>query len=208
MPLRSFQAHYQFAGSQKTAALPEWLADSKDDRFGGDLGLTQTTRVSVHQTKVRLLAAAIDAEEAELGRNLHLEDVDAALVERGLSSCVERHRATWRRLEKRPVPTFEHAFELHAPSGSEPAFLQCPEPEGEPVEVTDGLRLLPDLGFSVPAQVPAASEADLACQLMGYAGRLWYYRGRPTSSRPLGQTVAVDVPGRPAWRVGMNSACC
>lgn len=201
MPLRSFHVHYRFEGARKTAPLPEWLADSVDDRFGGDLGLTQTTRVSAHQTKLRLLAAAIDAVEAELGHGLNPGEVDAALVERGLSSCVERHRAAWEQLAEGPVPTFEHAFELRAPSGHEPAFLQCPEPGGEPVEVTDGLRLLPDLGFSVPARVPAADEAGLAFQLMGYAGRLWYYRGKPTSSRPLGQAVAVDVPGRPAWRV-------
>jgi hypothetical protein len=199
--MRSFNVRYRFVGAEKSASLPEWLADSMDDRFGGDIGLTQTTRVSVHQTKVRLLAAALDAVETERGSELSADEVDAALVERGLLSCVERHRAVWSRLATAPAPTFEYAFDLYAPSGREPAFLQCPEPEGDPVKIMDGLRLLPDLGFSVPAQLPAGNEADLVFQLMGYAGALWYYRGKPITSRPLGQAVAVEVPGRPAWRV-------
>jgi hypothetical protein len=206
MLLRSFNVRYRFAKTEKSAPLPEWLADSMDDSFGGDIGLTQTTRVSVHQTKVRLLAAALDAVETEQGNELSAEEVDAALVERGLLSCVERHRAVWSRLvtepEPQPVPSFEYAFDLYAPSEQEPAFLQCPRPKGvPPVEIADGLRLLPDLGFSVPAQMSAAGETDLAFQLMGYAGALWYYKGKPTTSRPLGQAIAVEVPGRPAWRV-------
>jgi hypothetical protein len=201
MSLRSFQIRYRFGAGEKLASLPAWLADSMDDRFGGDIGLTQTTRVAVHQTKVRLLAAALDAVETARGCALYADEVDASLVERGLLSCIERHGDVWRRLTMEAVPTFEYAFDLYAPSGQEPAFLQCPQPAGEPLKVMDGLRLLPDLGFSVPAQVSMADETDLAFQLMAYAGALGYYRGRPITSRPLGQAVAVDVPNRPAWRV-------
>src|SRR5690348_17681592 len=107
MSLRTFQVHYRFAGADKTAPLAEWLADSMDDRFGGDLGLTQTTRVSVHQTKVRLLAAALDAVETERGSELSADEVDATLVEHGLLSCLDRHRVVWTRLAAGPVPTFE-----------------------------------------------------------------------------------------------------
>ena len=203
MPLRSFSVRYRFAGTSKVAFVPEWLADSVDDRFGGELGVTQTTRVAVHQTKLRLLAAALDAVIDERGIQLGLDDVDAALVESGLLSCVERHRAAWERIvgSSQAMPSFEHAFKLRAANPAEPAFLQCPEfDDSKKVEIGEGLRLLPDYGFSVPAQASPANDAELAFQLMGYAGRLWYYKGRPVSSRPLGQAVAVDVPGRPAWR--------
>lgn len=211
MSLRSFPVRYRFAGADKVGFLPEWLADSVDDRFGGELGLTQTTRVAVHQTKVRLLAAALEAVMDERGIDLTIpDDIDAMLVESGLLACVERHRAAWKRIVEpnQPVPGFEHAFELRAADPAEPAFLQCPGPppkndEGVEAkkEVGQGLRLLPDHGFSVPAQVPPADDTELAFQLMGFAGRLWYYKGKPVTSRPLGQAVAVDVPGRPAWRV-------
>lgn len=204
MPLRSFPVRYRFAGADKTAFLPEWLADSVDDRFGGELGLTQTTRVAVHQTKLRLLAASVDAAMDERGiDHLSIDDIDAAMVESGLLAAIERHRAAWGRIVEpgKPVPSFGHAFELQAADPAEPAFLQCPGPPEEPGEVGEGLRLLPDHGFSVPAQVSPADDTELAFQLIGFAGRLWYYKGKPVASRPLGQAVAVDVPGRPAWRV-------
>lgn len=201
MPLSSFCVQYRFGGVLKSARLPEWLSDSVQDDFGGDIGLTQTTRVSVHQTKVRLLAAAIDAVETERDQEVGIDEIDAALVEHGLITCIERHRGAWKRLVDGPVPTFEYVFDLLAPRAEEPAFLQCPKPQGDPIKITDGLRLLPDLGFSVPAQVPVSGETDLAFQLAAFAGGLGYQRGRPITSRPMGQTVAVDVPGRPAWRV-------
>lgn len=197
--MRSFNVQYWFDGFRKSGSLPEWLADSMDDCFGGDIGLTQTTRVCVHQTKVRLLAAAIDAMASD--HVIGADEVDAAFVEQGLLACVARHKARWPALTELPMPGFEHAFALHAPNPRDPAFLQCPDPGGEPFEVAEGMRLLPDLGFSVPAHVPASDDAGLAFQLMANAGRLGYIKGRPTTSRPLGQTVAVDVPGRPAWRV-------
>lgn len=187
-----------FGGSAKRAPVPEWLANSFDDRFGGEIGLTQTTRLCVHQTKVRLLAAALDVLA---DREIRREEITPAFVEEGLQGCVARHRERWPHLTKDPVPTFDYAFALFAPDDCEPAFLQCPRPSGEPFEVAEGIRLLPDLGFSVPAQVAPRDDAGLAFQLMANAGRLGYVKGRPTTSRPLGQAVAVDVPGRPAWRV-------
>ncbi len=196
--MRSFDVPYMFGGSVKRAPMPEWLADSYDDRCGGEIGLIQTTRLCVHQTKVRLLAAALDALA---DREIRPEDITPAFVEEGLQACVARHRERWPHLTKDTAPTFDYAFALFAPDDGEPAFLQCPRPSGEPFEVAEGIRLLPDLGFSVPAQVAPQDDAGLAFQLMANAGRLGYVKGRPTTSRPLGQAVAVDVPGRPAWRV-------
>lgn len=196
--MRSFDVPYLFGGSVKRAPVPEWLADSFDDRCGGEIGLIQTTRLCVHQTKVRLLAAALDAvADAET----RVEEITPAFVEEGLQACIARHRERWPHLTKDTAPTFDYAFALYAPDDREPAFLQCPRPLGEPFEVAEGIRLLPDLGFSVPAQVAPQDDAGLAFQLMANAGRLGYVKGRPTTSRPLGQAVAVDVPGRPAWRV-------
>jgi len=200
--MRSFEVPYLFGGSIKRATLPEWLVDSRSDRFGGEIGLTQTTRVCVHQTKVRLLAAALDVFADRLDK-ISENEITPELVQRGLRACVDRHRDRWPDLTKNevPVPTFEYAFALHAPDEREPAFLQCPHPGGPPFEVAEGVRLLPDLGFSVPAHVSVRDDAGLAFQLMANAGRLGYVKGKPTTSRPLGQAVAVDVPGRPAWRV-------
>ena len=36
---------------------------------------------------------------------------------------------------------------------------------------------------------------------MAFAGKQFYVKGQPTSSRPLAQAVAIDLPGRPAWRL-------
>src|SRR4051794_19344113 len=127
-----FSAAYRFAGSAKAAPLPQWLADSLDDRFEGDLGLIQTTRLAVHQTKVRLTAAAIDAiEHTRGGGQVPLEAVDAALIRSGLETCIGRHAEAWRHLcPREPVPSFAWAFDLHAAGPAEPAFMQCPEPSG------------------------------------------------------------------------------
>lgn len=203
MALSSFVVRYRFARQDKEGDLAAWLADSLDGRFGGDLGLIQTTRLAVHQTKVRLLAASIDAVEAAERRTIALDEVNAGLVGRGLRLCVERHRAEWEALAPgKPTPSFAYAFELFAADPAEPAFLQCPVPdEANKVDQSSGLKLLPDYGFAVPSQLAAAGDCDLAFQLMAYAGKLSYVRGQPTSSRPLDQAVAIDVPGKPAWRV-------
>lgn len=194
-------ATYRFAGAVKAASLPEWLADSLDDQFEGDLGLIQTTRVPVHQTKVRLAAAAIDAVQNAESQELSLQEVDAALIERGLALCIDRHEAAWRALcPAGKVPSFAHAFELRADDPAEPAFMQCPEPSKPPVDEADGLKLLPDFGFAVPSLVAAADELQLAYQLMAFASKQCYVKGQPISSRPLAQMVAIDVPSQPAWR--------
>jgi hypothetical protein len=203
MSLRSFEVAYRFGGCSKTGDLATWLADSLAEGFEGDLGLTQTTRLAVHQTKVRLLAAAIDAVETADGQGPIAPDrVDRDLVERGLLACVARHAKAWRALASESPPSFAHAFELCAADPKEPAFLQCPVPEDAAViDEANGLKLLPDYGFAVPSQVAAGDDARLAFQLMAFAGKLSYVRGYPTGSRPLGQAVAINVPGRPWWRV-------
>jgi hypothetical protein len=56
-----FSADYRFAGAAKTAQVPQWLADSLDDRFEGDLGLVQTTPGlfgSEHKRSVRVSSGA------------------------------------------------------------------------------------------------------------------------------------------------------
>jgi hypothetical protein len=211
MSLRSFSVSYRFDGEVKPAALPEWLADSLDERFQGDLGLIQTTRLPIHQTKVRLLAAAIDAVEAEARREIALDEVDSALVEHGLVLCVERHGQAWRDLGLGEAPSFAHAFELYANNPREPAFMQCPLPKPKkdkkgnlrPLDSKDldvGLKLLPQHGYSIPTQVPALDEAERAFQLMAFAGKLSYTQGWASSSRPMTQAIALDLPGRPSWR--------
>lgn len=193
---------YHFAGQSKTAPLPEWLADSLDDRFEGDIGLIQTTRVPVHQTKVRLAAAAIDAIEDQEGRHVPLREVDSALIEHGLVLCLERHAAAWRDLcPAINTPSLAHAFELRASDPAEPAFMQCPEPSDlSPLAEADGRKLLPDFGFAVPSLVSPGDDTQLAYQLMAFAGKQFYVKGQPTGSRPLAQAIAIDVPALPAWR--------
>ena len=200
--MRWFEAHYRLASVVKRALLPEWLADSLNDRFDADLGLMQTTRLPVHQTKVRLIAAAIDATEQADNTTIELAGVDPPLMERGLTLCVERHRQAWRDLGLGEPPSLAHAFELYAEDGREPAFMQCPEPlDRAPIAEERGIKLLPDFGFAVPSLEPAREPTQLAFQLMAFAGKQFYVKGQPTSSRPLAQAVAIDLPGRPAWRL-------
>lgn len=199
--LNSFEVRWLFDGEKKSGDLPAWLSDSLDERYGGDIGLMQTTRLAVHQTKVRLVAAAVDAVEEMDGRQVDLSDVDRATVERGLLACVDRHEAAWRELLGEPPPSFSHAFSLLSPDPQEPGFMQCPVPqEASIIDEGNGLKLLPGYGFALPTSVAASSEAQLAFQVMAYAGKLNYVRGSPTSSRPLAQAVALDLPGRPSWR--------
>lgn len=199
--LKSFEVCWLLNGQEKVGDLPAWLSDSLDEGYGGDVGLMQTTRLSVHQTKVRLLAAAVDAIEEIEGRQLDLSEVDRATVERGLLACVDRHETAWRDLLEDPPPSFSYAFSLFSPDPQEPGFMQCPIPlEASVIDEGSGLKLLPGYGFALPTSVPASGDAQLAFQLMAYAGKLNYVRGSPSSSRPLAQAVALDIPGRPSWR--------
>jgi hypothetical protein len=129
--LRCFEARYRVAGAVKRRPLPEWLADSLDDRFEADLGLIQTTRLPVHQTKVRLLAAAIDAVERADGDTFEFAQVDAALVERGLTLCVEGHRQAWRDLGLGEPPSLAYAFELYAEDPRERPSCNVQSPSTE-----------------------------------------------------------------------------
>ena len=200
--MRWFEARYRFAGGVKRALVPEWLADSLSDRFEADLGLMQTTRLPVHQTKVRLIAAAIDATEQADNTTIELAGVDSVLLERGLALCVERHRQAWRDLGLGEPPSLANAFDLYAEDPREPAFMQCPEPLNRtPIAEERGIKLLPDFGFAVPSLVLVREPTQLAFQLMAFAGKQFYVKGQPTSSRPLAQAVAIDLPGRPAWRL-------
>jgi hypothetical protein len=165
----------------------------------------------VHQTKVRLTAAAIDAvENSRGGGQVQLGRVDAKLIQDGLELCIARHAEAWRALcPQELLPSFACAFELIAPEPAKPAFMQCPQPAGlTPVAEARGLKLLPDFGFAVPSLVPADGPMQRACQLMAFAGKQFYVKGQPTGSRPLSQAVAIDVPGWPAWRFRHEVETC
>ncbi len=202
-PLRWFEAHYRLASVVKRALLPEWLADSLNDRFDADLGLMQTTRLPVHQTKVRLIAAAIDA----------IEQADNTTIE--LAGMDPTADGAWSRPLCRAAPTgLARSWARRAAEPCQRLRAVCRgclanRPSCNVRSPSTGRRSLkrgessccPISALLVPSLVLVREPTQLAFQLMAFAGKQFYVKGQPTSSRPLAQAVAIDLPGRPAWRL-------